>query len=236
VSLSEHLRRADELVARYLDLLRDHAPVEASRLGITDRDGELPDLAPAALAARSRDLAVLAAEVDVARRAVPGDGIGDDREAAGDLALLAGELEYRRFLLDVRPRYVLDPLAALETVSAASTSTSGGTDLPLDEARRRIEAAASRARRVPVLLEQAGTLLASSPAPHLEVALQRLPGLVALVRDELPRRAELVGATSPTSATPARSRRRASRPTARCSTSSGTNRPPPGGSAPTTTR
>jgi hypothetical protein len=27
-----------------------------------------------------------------------------------------------------------------------------------------------------VLLEQAGSLLASSPAPHLEVALQRLPG------------------------------------------------------------
>jgi hypothetical protein len=194
VSLSEHLRRADELVARYLDLLRDHAPVEASRLGITDRDGELPDLAPAALAARSRDLAVLAAEVAVARGGVPADGVGDDREAAGDLDLLAGELEYRRFLLDVRPRYVLDPLAALETVSAGIHEHLRRTDLPSHELRRRIEAAASRARRVPVLLEQAGTLLVSSPAPHLEVALQRLPGLVALVRDELPRRAELVGA------------------------------------------
>jgi hypothetical protein len=194
VSLSEHLRRADELVARYLDLLRDHAPVEASRLGITDRDGELPDLAPAALAARSRDFAVLAAEVEVARAGVPDGGGGDDREAAGDLALLAGELEYRRFLLDVRPRYVLDPLAALETVSAGIHEHLRRTDLPPEEAQRRIDAAAARARRVPVLLEQAGSLLASSPAPHLEVALQRLPGLVALVRDELPRRAELVGA------------------------------------------
>jgi hypothetical protein len=191
--LTDHLRRADDLVVRYLDLLRDHAPVEATRLGITDRDAELPDLAPAALAARSRDLAVLAAEVQVALDAVPCDAAGADREAGGDLRLLADELEYRRFLLDVRPRYVLDPLAALETVSAGIHEHLRRTELPLEEQHRRLEAAASRARRVPVLLEQAGSLLVSSPAPHLEIALERLPGLIALVRDELPRRAELLG-------------------------------------------
>jgi hypothetical protein len=192
-ALTDHLRRADDLVVRYLDLLRDHAPVEATRLGITDRDGELPDLAPAALAARSRDLAVLAAEVAVALAGISPDAAGSDREARGDLRLLADELEYRRFLLDVRPRYLLDPLAALETVSAGIHEHLRRTELPGEEQRRRLEAAASRARRVPVLLEQAGTLLASSPAPHLEVALDRLPGLIALVRDELPRRAELLG-------------------------------------------
>jgi uncharacterized protein (DUF885 family) len=191
--LSRHLRHADDLVARYLDLLREHAPVEASRLGITDRDGELPDLAPAALAARSRDLAVLAAEVAVALETIPDDAVDVDREAGGDLRLLADELEYRRFLLDVRPRYVLDPLAAIDTVSAGIHEHLRRTDVGLQEQRRRIEAAASRARRVPVLLEQAGSLLASSPAPHLDVALQRLPELIALVRDELPRRAELLG-------------------------------------------
>jgi hypothetical protein len=191
--LTDHLRRADELVARYLDLLRDHAPVEATRLGITDRDGELPDLAPEALAARSRDLAVLAAEVGVALARVPAQAVGVDREARGDLELLADELEYRRFILDVRPRYLLDPLAALETVSAGVHEHLRRTDVGLEEQRRRVEAAAARARRVPVLLEQAGSLLRSSPAPHLEVALDRLPGLIALVRDELPRRAELLG-------------------------------------------
>jgi uncharacterized protein (DUF885 family) len=187
------LDHADRLVARYVDHVREHAPVEATRIGLTDRDAELPDLAPAALAARSRDLAVLAAEVDAALATIEADPLGEQREARDDLRLLADELEYRRFLLDVRPRYVLDPLAALETVSSGVHELLRRTDVEVDEQRRRLEAAASRARRVPVLLEQAGSLLASSPAPHLDVALQRLPGLIALVRDELPRRAEQLG-------------------------------------------
>jgi uncharacterized protein (DUF885 family) len=131
--------------------------------------------------------------VAAARDELPDEPVGASREAAGDLLLLADELDYRRYLLDVRPRYVLDPLAALETVSAAIHEHLRRTDLPAEEERRRIEAAAARARRVPVLLEQAGSLLASSPAPHLAVALERLPGIVALVRDELPRRAEAAG-------------------------------------------
>ncbi|MFA9444380.1 DUF885 domain-containing protein [Egicoccus sp. AB-alg6-2] len=191
--MSEHLARAGDLVGRYLDHVRDHAPVEATRLGIRDRDSELPDLGVAALAQRSRDLAVLAAEVRVAVADVPVDAGGDVREARGDLRLLADELEYRQFLHDVRPRYVLDPLAALETVSAGIHEHLRRVDLPVTEQRRRLGAAVSRARRVPVLIEQAGTLLRSSPAPHLDVALQRLPGLIKLVRDELPRRAEQVG-------------------------------------------
>ena len=191
--MSEHLARADQLVARYLDHVHDHAPVEATRLGIRDRDSELPDLGVDAMAERSRDLAVLAAEVRVALAQLPEQVRGDDREARGDLQLLTDELEYRQFLFDVRPRYVLDPLAALETISAGIHEHLRRVDLPVTEQRRRLAAAVSRARRVPVLLEQAGTLLRSSPAPHLGVALQRLPGLVKLVRDDLPRRAEQVG-------------------------------------------
>jgi hypothetical protein len=188
---------ADRLVARYLDHVVEHEPVVATRLGWNERDGELPDLAPEALAARSRDLAVLAAEVargteELAARHPAA------REARADLRLLADEIEYRRFLLDVRPRYVMDPLAALETVSAGIHELLRRVEVSFEERCRRLEAAAQRARRVPVLLEQAGTLLSSSPAPHLDVALQRLPGLIALVRDELPRRAEELGVdTSP---------------------------------------
>jgi hypothetical protein len=187
------LRHAEVLVARYLDHVRTHEPVAATRLGITERDGELPDLGPQALAGRSRDLAVLAAEVEVARDELPVDGGGDAREARHDLELLAGEIAYKRFLLDVRPRYVLDPLAALETVSSGIHELIRWTDADVHERCRRIEAAAQRARRIPVLLEQAGSLLASSPGPHLDVAAQRLPGLIDLVRDGLPRQAEALG-------------------------------------------
>lgn len=186
----EHLTQAERLVVRYLDHVRDHAPVEATRLGLHERDGDLPDLSPASLAASSRDLAVLTQEVASALSAIPGDARGPDREARDDLRLLADELAYRRFLLDLRPRYVFDPLAALETISSAIHELLKRNDVPAQERCRRLEAAAQRARRIPVLLEQAGTLLISAPEPHLDVALQRLPALIALVRDELPRRAE----------------------------------------------
>ncbi|MCC5948675.1 MAG: DUF885 domain-containing protein [Nitriliruptoraceae bacterium] len=184
---------ADRLVARYLDHVRTHEPVVATRLGMTERDGSLPDLAPAALAGRSRDLSVLAREVDTALEGFAGATSGPTREARHDLELLADELTYKRFLLDVRPRYVLDPLAALDTVSGGIHELLHWVDGDHAERCRRLDAAAQRARRVPMLLEQAGTLLASSPAPHLSVAQQRLPGLIALVRDELPRRAEALG-------------------------------------------
>ena len=60
----EPVAHAEQLVVRYLDHIRTHEPVEATRLGLEERDGELPDLAPEAMAARSRDLAVLDAAID----------------------------------------------------------------------------------------------------------------------------------------------------------------------------
>lgn len=226
LSTVEH--RANVLIGRFLDYVCNHEPVQATRLGLSARDGDLPDLAPSELARRSRDLAVLAAEVratlaDLAvdangsgtsvvprhghdrngrdrnrrdRNRVHPPGLGQtdvDREPRDDLRLLDQELTYRRFLLDDRPRYVLDPLAALETVAAGIHELLRFDDGDGEDRCQRLDAAVQRARRVPVLLEQAGGLLASSAAPNLEVALQRLPGLIALVRDELPRRAEQLG-------------------------------------------
>lgn len=203
------LATAETLLLRYLDHLEEHEPVEATRLGLSSRDGDLPDLSPTALAARSRDLAVLAGEVEQRRgeldtllppSADDGRGRSEDaegaalREARGDLQLLADELEFRRFRLDVRPRFVLDPLAALETIAAGIHELLRRQDLPVEARRLRVDAATRRARRIPVLLEQAGTLLASSAEPNLDVALQRLPGLIALVEEELPARAASVGA------------------------------------------
>jgi hypothetical protein len=191
--VDDPLRQAGLLLDRYLDHVLEHEPVVATRLGFTERDGELPDLAPEELAGRSRDLAVLAAEVERTLDVLSPDAGGATREARHDLQLLTDEIEYKRFLLDVRPRFVLDPLAVLDTVSSGLHELLRGADIDHGERCRRVEAAAKRARRVPVLLEQAGSLLASAPEPHLDVAAQRLPGLIALVRDELPRCAESLG-------------------------------------------
>ncbi len=185
--------RADLLVSRYLDHVAAYEPVEATRIGLEGCDGQLPDLDPSALAARSRDLSVLATEVagltdELARQ----EGTAA-REARGDLRLLAEELEFRRFLLDVRPRFLLDPLAALDTIAAGIHELLAWDDGTPGDGCRRLEAAAQRARRVPVLLEQASGLLASAPDPHLEVASQRLSGVLSLVREVLPRRAEALG-------------------------------------------
>jgi hypothetical protein len=185
--------RATRLVERYLDLIVTHEPVEATRLGLPDGAGALPDLAPAALAARSRDLGALAAAIEAALASLPAEVRGAAREARGDLLLLADSVAYRRFLLDERPRLHQDPLAALTLVAAGLHEHLRRTDVDQAEQCRRLEASVQRARRVPVLLEQAGSLLTGAPAPHLDVALQRLPGLIALVRDELPRRAEALG-------------------------------------------
>lgn len=189
----DHLHRADVLVGRFVDHVRDHDPVQATRLGLSDRDGELPDLSSSALAARSRDLAVLVAEVDAALSEVPGNPTGDDREARDDLRLLEQELAYRGFVLDERPRYVLDPLAVLDTTATGVHELLRIDDGTHEDRCRRIQAAVQRARRVPFLLEQAGRLLVSAAAPNLELAVRRLPGLIALFTDELPRRADALG-------------------------------------------
>jgi len=191
--VDEPHRRADLLVSRYLDHVAAYEPVEATRIGLEGCDGELPDLDPSALAARSRDLSVLATEVAGLTDELARQEGTEAREARGDLRLLAEELEFRRFLLDVRPRFLLDPLAALDTIGAGIHELLAWDDGTPGDGCRRLEAAAQRARRVPVLLEQASGLLASAPGPHLEVASQRLPGVLTLVREVLPRRAEALG-------------------------------------------
>lgn len=186
-------RRADQLVLRFLRHIREHEPVEATRLGLVGVDGLLPDLAPTALDARARDLDRLSTAVTDALgdlEDLPGPEV---REARGDLLLLAAELDHRRFQREVRPRLALDPLTALDTVGSGIHELLAWDDGSPGDRCRRLEAAAQRARRVPVLLEQASGLLASAPQPHLRLALDRVEGLVALVREVLPARAEELG-------------------------------------------
>ncbi|MEX0868924.1 MAG: DUF885 domain-containing protein [Nitriliruptoraceae bacterium] len=192
-----HLETAEALVDEYVDVVTRHAPVEATRLGIRASDGELPDLRPEALDARTRDLARVAAQVAVQQASLPDAQTGPELHAHGDLQLLASEIAYRRFLLEQRPRYRLDPTAVLETVSAGLHELLRRRDDDPMDVRRSMTSAVRRARRVPEMLEQAGSLLESVPAPHLRSALQQLPELIELVRDELPRRvAESTGAVT----------------------------------------
>jgi len=184
---------ADRLVARWVDHLREHEPVEASRLGLPDRDEDLPDLSAAGLDARARSLSALAAAVDLALAAVPVGATGPALAAAGDLRLLADTLAWRRAELEDRPRHALDPLPALETVAAGVHALPRTDGVDAAEQRRRVRAAVRRARRVPRFLECAGAALTGVSAPAYEVAAGRVAGLVGLVRDALPRRAAALG-------------------------------------------
>jgi hypothetical protein len=176
------------LVDRYLAVLRDHEPVTWTRLGGTGRDEDLPEVGPDAHAARSRVLAELDVAVRHARDAIPPTAVGDEREARDDLVLLADELEYRRFLVDVRPRYATDPLAALDAVASGVHELLHPRAPDPAEHRERARAAVERVRAVPAFLEQAGSVLTGAPTPHLDVALGRLPGLRELVVDTVPAR------------------------------------------------
>lgn len=189
------LATAEVLTDRYVDLLREHQPTAMTGLGDHARDHDLPDLAPDALDRWIRDVSVLRDDVEAARSELPRrERTGDVREADGDLEMLALELDGALFHLRTRPALEVDPLGALGTASSSLHELLRRTELDPEAQRTMVVAATARARRLPQFIEQAGELLRATPAPHLEVALQRIQGLIALVRDELPARAERVGA------------------------------------------
>jgi hypothetical protein len=193
-SRGDALVRAEALVARYLDALRDHEPVTWTRLGGSGRDGDLPELGADADAERSRAYGDLAAAVTAELDASDGVAlVGDDREARDDLVLLEGEIASRRFALDVRPRYATDPTAALEALSTGIHELLRRRDVDHADQLRRLESATARVRAAPAFLESAGRVLRAVPRPHLEVALGRLPGLCDLVGTQVPARAVELG-------------------------------------------
>jgi hypothetical protein len=184
--------RVAALTERLLDHVRDHEPVGATRLGLPERDADLPDLSLPGLEAQERSLGDLEAAILLEAGALPRDPSGAVREAAGDLQLLLDEVRWRRTELTDRPRLAHEPLAALELVTAGISELLRETSDP-DERRRRVTAAVARARRVPAMLEQAGRLLVGGSAPSFSVLEERLPRAIELVRDLLPRRAAEVG-------------------------------------------
>jgi hypothetical protein len=179
------------LVQRLLDQVRDHDPIEATRLGMIGREADLPDLSIEALTARSRGLADV--EVAVAFALVGAASPADeDREAVRDLHLLHDAVRWRRIELDDRPRLAFDPLVAMDAVASVGELLRDAR-MPHDERVRCARAAIERTSRVAGFLEDAGRVLAGVSAPGFEVAMQRLPGLLTLVRDVLPREIAALG-------------------------------------------
>jgi hypothetical protein len=177
------------LVERFIDHVRDHEPVEATRLGLTERDSDLPELTTAALSAASDSLAELEVAARLMLASIPGSATGPEREARGDLSLLCDAVAWRRVELEQRPSLAEDPLVALGLITAGIRTLLAPSAAGPEERQRRTAAAIARARQVPALLEQAGRLLTRVSAPAFDVALQRVPGLITLVRDALPQAA-----------------------------------------------
>jgi len=202
-------QRIGALTERLLDHVRDHEPIEATRIGIPDRDGDLPDLSLEALEARTRSLAELEAAIVLERGALPAsssghvgrdDTGGDVRELAGDLDLLLDAVRWRRVELEERPALAIDPAVALGLATGAimdllrdDGGVADGVANGAEERRRRVGSAVRRARRVPAMLEQAGRLLTGVSAPTFSLIEERLPGAIALMRDRLPAHAEAAG-------------------------------------------
>jgi len=200
-------QRIGALTERLIDHVRDHEPIEATRIGIEGRDADLPDLSLEALEARSRSLsdleAALRLEIGALQRERTHDGqadgrplSGEARELDGDLSLLLDAVRWRRVELEVRPALAVDPAIAL------GYATGGILDLLRDDVmlpdgpegrRRRVAAAVHRARQIPAMLEQAGRLLTGVSAPSFSLIEERLPGALALLRDRLPAHAEAAG-------------------------------------------
>lgn len=189
-----HADIAADLVDRYVAMIVEHQPTEATSLGDHSRDHDLPDLSPDGVSAFTTAVAGLLADTERALALIGEPTTSADREAAGDLTLLRENLRARQFWLVQRPSLRLDPLAALNVASSAIHELLRRVDLSADEQRAAVTAAIARARALPALFEQAGRLLEASPAPHLMVAKQRCDGFRALLDMELTRRAREVGA------------------------------------------
>ena len=195
--MGDALEQAEDLVARFVDAVVAHRPVEATGLGDHRRDHDLPDLAPDALDAWERALDGLRREAVAQLDALDGEGTAGDavtrREARGDLQLLLDGLDQRLFWLRDRPRLQTDPLAVLDVASGSLHELLRRRDVDRETQARFAAAAVARARRFPRLLEQAGRLLEGASEPHLRVAEQRLRGLLEVVGEALPARVEELG-------------------------------------------
>jgi hypothetical protein len=172
----------DDVFTRYWEHIIAFSPVAATQLGDHRRDGDLDDWPPGTTDARLRDLGHLRRALDDLTPECD-ERVWSQAEADGDRTMLADALDAQRFTLEELRSHERDPMVWL------GLATTGVYELvrrdDLDPAPRRA-AAVSRSAQVPRLLQQARKTLRDISAPHRDVALQRIPGAVALFRVILP--------------------------------------------------
>jgi hypothetical protein len=123
-------QRIGALTERLLDHVRDHEPVEATRIGMEGRDGDLPDLSLEALEARSRSLTDLEAAIRLERgrsRAQRTGGHVGGASSTGTSTCCSTPSGGVATELEERPALSLDPAVAL------GLATGGVLDLLRDD-------------------------------------------------------------------------------------------------------
>ncbi|MGH9104493.1 MAG: DUF885 domain-containing protein [Acidimicrobiales bacterium] len=160
------------------ELLRSQ-PEWATSLGDHRFDHEIDDLSEDGLAETSRHLGSHRATLGSIDPTLLGP---EDRV---DLEMLVGELESRVFVINDLASFRWDPL--VYNVGEALYPLLTREVLPLPD---RLRAIASRLDQVPGRLAAARRQVEAPPRAHVETALRRHPGNVAMVREEVGRLAQ----------------------------------------------
>jgi hypothetical protein len=170
---SEQYRRS---AASALDDLLRCYPEWATALGDHRFDDQLDDLSEAALAATARLLRQHRGTLASV------DPTGLDGEDGVDLAMLTGELDKKIFEIDELACARWDPLVYDPGEAFYPLLTRDVLPLP-----DRLRAIAARLEQVPGRLDLARRQLEAPPKAHLQTAIDRHPGTVVMVKDEVER-------------------------------------------------
>nr|MBA3490293.1 DUF885 family protein [Longispora sp. (in: high G+C Gram-positive bacteria)] len=165
-----------DLAERIVDALLKADPRIANTAGDHRSDGVLPDFTSEAITARVamlRDAGDALAQVDV-------DSL--DAEDTVDHAQLSSLIDQHLFELAVIREYEWNPL--LHSPGPLLYALLSRDFAPASE---RLDSLADRMSAIPDALSTARRILTDCPAVHREAALTQFAGVVALIRDEVPK-------------------------------------------------
>ncbi|MBI3271747.1 MAG: DUF885 family protein [Planctomycetes bacterium] len=175
-SRHERRRAFDALARTCLEEYYAFHPTRSTEDGLHLRDEALENRSAEALAERARTLRARLSQLAALDR----DPLAP--EQAGDAETLAGRLRSELLDLERVRSWERDPCLYLELACRAVASLCRATAPP----ELRAACVIRREEALPRLLDQALANLGRCPRPWVEEALERLPGALALFRDDLP--------------------------------------------------